>query len=263
MKKVPIVMGILLLLVISIIVVFTLGKSNVSDTSRPKYCQEGKCIEDAVFSELPAYPEDFKSVYTAVYMDAYNLMENFSIRYPDENYFNQPEFYGEESFVKTGVQYYTSKPLIWGAGGGPYRADWIISNVSVGDTFPVVTYWHNGWSVYKYQAFQLVPEFPESATIRLGDYKVVQDPEQAKACFDININPNNLLLSPTYPIFYQGWTQKIVAEITPKCSGDWVINIVAVKPTPEFKSDIIYKYGILNISSIITGASWQIFVSID
>jgi hypothetical protein len=139
----------------------------------------------------------------------------------------------------------------------------IVKNVTVNQQFPIVTYWHTGWAIPKYQLFKLVPSFPDNATIRMGTYTVTQNPQQAQSCFDISINPSNLLLAPTWPKFYYGWTQKIVANINAKCSGNWAIFISPADPDPDVFQNAIREFGAYHISEIPLGGTWQIFIEVN
>jgi len=264
MKRLPIVVGILVVISITVGIAMShmVKSSNAISTLRLDECIGNKCIDKSVFSELPEYPSNMREVAVGVYYDIYSNTENFSSLHPDEYYWKQPEFYGDNDFINKGLQYYTSRPMVWSAGSGAYKSSWVVTNLTVGDIFPVVTYWHAGYAIPKYQIFKLIPTFPENATLRLGTYITVQNPDEASKCLDVKITPHDVILDPTYPKFYYGWTQKILAEITVKCSGKWAVEIVPDRPDDSILQEYIYKYGIYKVSQTIVGGTWQIFMEV-
>ena len=231
---------------------------------RPNHCIDNVCISPNVFSDLPKYPSNFQEVWVLLNPSSkIGLAANFSTKYPDIDYWKQPEFYAT-NFQDTGVQFYTiNKSIVFSSGSGAFPADIMISGVSPDDTFPVITYWHAGWAIEKYQDFRLQAFFPASATARMNGTVVVQDPEKAKSCFDIIITPENVILAPTYPKFYLGWTQKITAEITAKCSGDWIIDVTSQAPDPDFNAQLLRELGAFSLSQQWYGGTWQIFVHVN
>ena len=240
-----------------------LGGTGTNQRPKSSYCIGSSCVTDTVFEDLPKYPENFQAVHALFYPEPYlGMTENFSVKYPDEYYWKQPEFYAND-WKEIGLQYYTTKKMTFSAGTGPYPGDMMVSNITVNDTFPAMTYWHASWAMPKYQLFKLVPIYPENSTIRMGDYKVVQDPTKAESCFDVNVIPKNIMLEPTYPKFFYDWTQKIVVEITAKCKGNWVIQMMPTDPDPTFEKEQIRELGIFNVAQIRQGGIWQIFISVD
>jgi hypothetical protein len=275
MKKTPIIIGISLVLLISIgVIAFAnFNRAEVKDEiildSRPSHCIEGICADKSVFINLPKYPENLEEVALGVELNAYDLPENFSKAYPDENYYKQPEFYPDESFASQGLKYYTVSNVKWSIGSGSFPGDYVISNmenkdlISMGDTIKVVTYWHAGYGIYKYQMFKLVPTFPEYMKIRMGTYEVTQDTSEAQRCLEVKVSPENILLGKTSPSFDYDWTQKITAYITVKCPGKFAVSIMPDNVDEQFQQKMIREYGLFNISSNPSGSEWQVFLDIQ
>jgi hypothetical protein len=265
MKKRRILLMLLVVILIVSPIYFFLGKSTNAQTSdlRPKYCIDEKCINPDIFSDLPKYPSNFDEVWVLLYPNVkLGFLEQFSSKYPDEYYWKQPEFYADD-FRSDGIKFYTIKNIMFEAGSGMYPADIIVSNITINQTFPVVTYWHSGWSIPKYQFFKLNPSFPENAVIRMGSYSVSQDPQQAQSCIKIDLYPSNLFLSPTYPKFYYDWTQKVTANITVMCSGKWAVFVSPSDPDPVAFQNIIREIGAYHVSQIPQGGTWQIFLEVN
>lgn len=228
---------------------------------RPAHCIQEKCIAASVFADLPAWPSNFQEVWVLLYPNSkIGFPADFSTKYPDENYWKQPEFYGT-TFQDTGIQFYTTNPIMFDAGSGPYPSQQIISNIKVGDTFPAIVYWHAGWSIPKYQVFKLTANYPAEASIS-GEL-ITQDPVKAASCFDVTITPTNLLLAPSAPNFYNGWAQKVSADITVKCSGTWAIFIQPGPPDVDVFQALIRQFGAFHISEQQVGGPWEILVSVS
>lgn len=254
--------GIAILFVFFPIENITFGNEIIpSESSRPKYCLEGICADESVFEDLPPYPDNFGEVHTLMYPEPYlGMVEDFSVHYPDEHYWKQPEFYGN-SFVEQGLQYYTTRQNVaFSAGSGPYPGDMVMQTPNINDTYRTVTYWRSGLAVYKYQLFKLDINYPESSTIRMGEITVTQDPERAKECIDVEVSPRNIFLEPTKPKYRYDWTQKVEANVTVKCNGNWVVQLQPGDPDVEVERQYIREYGASSVSMQRSGGVWQIFI---
>ena len=264
---------IVLLIVIAIfgyVLITKFYKKPVETGFRPidTYCDENGCVSTDVFQYLPPYPENFHEVWLLVYFGRISNLENFSTQYPDEYYYKQPEFYAN-SFIKQGLSYYTKlkpgKTVMYNIGGtGPYPGDVVIKEIQKGETIRVSTFWHSAWAVVKYQGFSLVPHYPEEGKVRMGEITVKQDPQIAKNCFDIKIEPNPIILEPTYPVFFYNWTRRVKAEIKVRnsCPPGWyMISIEPEKAPEKYQDEWTREYG-LKMATIIAGGAWQIFLQV-
>ena len=241
-----------------------------NESYRPQYCDSSGCIPKEVFELLPPYPSNFRDIWFAVRYGLISKLENFSTEYPDEYYWKQPEFY-DTTFRDQCMQYYTY--LKWGqkqkvrfniAGSGPYPGDVIVRNVTKGEEVEVITFWHDGCAVAKYQLFKLIPEYPKTVKARLGDLVINQDPLIAQKCFEVTIEPQHLLLEPNFPQFMYNWTQKVKAKIRVKnsCPSGWyAISIIPSEPDQHLREELLKKLG-LKLTGIVAGGAWQVFIQV-
>jgi len=262
-KVVALVSIILVIGLVGTAVGYYVANRNITITisNRPVHCIEDKCINPEVFAQLPKYPEDFIDVYYLIYLGQFSTLEDFSYNYPDENYYKQPEFYAD-SFIEQGLQYYTTKDIRFAAGAGPYPGDVVIKDINKNEKVRVITYYHASWAIPKYQLIKLIPEYPNESRTRLGKFTIKQNPDEARECINITVEPETIFLEPTYPYFYPGWTQKVVATVIPKCSGKWVVQLVPGDPDKDIELEYLKRYG-LDLATIRVGGTWQIFLEVN
>jgi hypothetical protein len=230
---------------------------------RPNYCSGGVCVSKAVFADLPEYPDNFADVKALTYPEPYlGMFEDFSDKHPDESYWKQPEFYGD-SWTNEWLKYYTTETMRFRCCSGPYPGDQMVSNLTVGETYRLVTYWHAGPAVWKYQALRLQPTYPEYGKMRMGTVEVNQDPSRAEECVIVSVSPETILIEPTYPKLFSGWTQKVQLDITPKCPGRYFISMEPTAPDPEFERELIRKYGLNLVSTIRSGGIWNVVLEVN
>jgi len=238
---------------------------------RPRYCGKLGCLEERLFA-LP-YPKNFVGVWNLVYFGRLKQLENFSVDYPDEAYWKQPEFYADS--FRRNLDYYVNTKHTSIAGFGPYPADVFVGNMTTCEYVDVISFWHTAHAaVTKYQAFTWRVEYPESGQIRMGMIRVEhQDPEVARKCFHIQIKPDYVILSPTWyhtdergeeKLFDYNWTRKVIARITllPGCpKGLYLIQIVPTDLPEDLQQELYRKYG-LKLASMRIETPWQIFVEV-
>ena len=159
-------------------------------------------------------------------------------------------------------------------GYGAYPGDIIIqskedASVKPGMDLEMVTYVHASWGVTKYQGMKLEIFYPESGISGFGIIKVQQDSNKVKDYFNINIDPNILLIEPSWPLFYSGWTQKVkikihINEDTP--AGSYLIGISPVDPPYDLQMKWLrqYKFGYTNAGGIgLDRPTYQIFIVVS
>jgi len=173
---------------------------------RPKHCLDDKCIDPAVFSKLPKYPKDLNG---------------------DLNW-KQPEFYPR--FEEEGVKYYVNPPLNYLGfyGYGAFPSD-VILDVGQNEQIVKTTNFYTSWFVVTYQGLKLIPIIPDNAK----DY------------FEVSIEPENILLEPTFPVFEYNWTQKVTIKVNVKNppKGEYTIGIGVSEPESRFSDIWFKKYG--------------------
>jgi hypothetical protein len=172
--------------------------------------------EQEIFSSLPPVPKDFSET-------AYLLASGkyFSIGYLEEGYYKQPEFY--PNFKEYGLRYWSKPdPKYWVTNGyGSYPAEqWDALKIGEREEFNAIVFFYSSYGV---QAFQGVTLMPDS---------------KSRENFDITITPQNFLLEPTFPKFYNGWAHKIEIQGKLKPSakaGNYTIGINVEVPPRELR----------------------------
>jgi len=230
-------------------------------SNRPRYCTKDGCVPESVFEDLPPYPENFREIYTAVYLGILSRLENFSDKYPDEYYYLQPEFYGDA--WGRNLDIYVKRNVFFVAGSGPYPGDVVIT-AKPGEKVEVITFWHAGYGVAKYQAFTLTVDYPREGKTRLGEFQVKQDPEEAKKCINVSGLPEFIFLEPSYPKFYKGWVRKLkfLVEISPECKPGKYLATLTPASLPKEKFEELYKEYGFKLSGMVAGGIFQIFVEV-
>lgn len=239
------------------------------ESHRPKHCTavmaDGerieKCVGDFVFKNLPQYPKDFRDVWTLVYYNRLQILENFTKGVDDSVYYLQPEFY-ESLFDTSGVHFYAGfeedQPVnfsymgIYGYGAYPmdfYRK--IISEEGRrGGRLKIITFWHSSWGVSKYQGFNLEAVYPEEG--RVASFDIKQDPEVAREHLEVNVEPKIFLLGPSWPIFHKNWAQKITINIniSPEIpEGRYYIGLATVGMPSELDDKYTREYRFAYVSA--------------
>ncbi|MBD3319213.1 hypothetical protein GF342_04865 [Candidatus Woesearchaeota archaeon] len=199
--------------------------------TRPDY------LPEAMFSLLPAFPQDFYSVRTLVRAGRITDFEKL-----EPEYWLQPEFFPQ--FEDIGVPLLQNPPEDrWGAFGmASYPAE-SIGTIAKGETLSFYFFMKSNYLVETYQGVQLSLDFPATAQVSTGlelpdGSKVVEQDEVAKY-FDVRISPDAFLLEPNYPLFRPNGTQKIAVHITVKEDaplGNYAITLDTTKVPEELES---------------------------
>lgn len=262
--------------ILALIVIFVLAfaaynyffPNAVPNYVRPKYCLGTICIQPEVFESLPDYPTDFIEIDLLIEHSKIPILENFTEGVPDENYYQQPEFYptweskGTEDFLSPTPGYFAMKGL------GAYPGDMVIKPVKAGQDLIAITFFHSGWGVIKWQGMGLEIIYPSEGSTEMGRFRVSQYPSKVKDYFDVKVEPRNILLEPSYPVFYPGWTQKVkfdihINENTPP--GKYLIGISAGSPPPELSAKWLKELRLRYTEGGIAGigrANYQIFIEV-
>lgn len=235
---------------------------------RPKYCVGATCIQPEVFESLPDYPADFGQIDLLIEHAKIPILENFTGGVADENYYKQPEFYptweskGTEVFLSPTPGYFAMKGL------GAYPGDIVIRPVKAGQDLITITFFHSAWGVIKWQGIGLEVIYPAEGNTEMGRFSVTQDPSEVKNYFEVEVEPKNMLVEPSYPVFYPEWSQKVkinihINEITPP--GKYLIGISVTNPSPELSEKWVKELRLRYTEGAIAGigrASYQIFIEV-
>jgi len=171
------------------------------------------------FESIPEKPNDFdaykREIWKGTFVELCDL---------DETYWKQPEFYGD-SWNNAKNKFYDNPEYgmwgVYGQGNIPMEIGYSFENLKKGDEFELCTFFHNGFGIWTYQGFKLIP---------YGENEY----------FKIEITPNEFIFPPTFPVFENEWTKKIkvkiiVLETPPK--GNYVFGFNAVAPSQEFSRE--------------------------
>jgi hypothetical protein len=189
-----------------------------------------------VFDLLPPVPNDF--LYK-VYLIKYGKFVNIADLGPE--YYKQPEF--DPDFTKFGLRYwnewkeknYTKK--YWGTVGlrsYPFSQHVI---AAPGYSFNVTVFLSSNWNIETYQGIHLTTKFISSA--QTEDGKFISSAKDGEKYINVNVTPNEFLLTPAFPQFSENWVQKLtftgkIADNAPK--GTYILSMDTGKPG-EVNSD--------------------------
>jgi len=180
----------------------TVNASEIIPNSRPQY----DSIPNEVFKDLPDYPSNF----VILKRDIFNGQITNLNKIPD-NIYKQPELY--PTWETNGQKWFTdhdySRWGVHGYGFFPGEISYDISNMAAGDEVNTHSFLHTSWGIETWQGLKLIPVYDH-------DY------------FDVSITPSETLLEPTFPKFYNNWSQKINMHIIAKeqvPQGDYSFSI--------------------------------------
>lgn len=176
------------------------------------------------YETIPEKPADFdaytRDIWSGAYLDLCEV---------GEDYWQQPEFYNGDSSINgdkgsweiARKAFYDNPDYsrwgVYGQGNIPKEISYSFTNLKEGDEFTLCSFFHNGFGIWTYQGFKLIPLENEY--------------------FDVEITPNQLTLSPTFPSFTKDWTQKVQVTIRvkkPIPSGQYELGFDVTEPDPEY-----------------------------
>ena len=170
------------------------------------------------FDIVPPMPDDFDAIIRdIIYVDLCSL---------DENYWKQPEFYGDAWEISKTKFYDNPNYARWGIHGQgnlPSDIGYGVTNMKKGNELEICSFFHNGFGIWTWQGFGLTSVYNGNEDL-----------------FDIQITPNQILTEPTFPVFNNNWVQKIHVKITAKQDippGDYRLGFDVTAPTLEFSRD--------------------------
>jgi len=196
-----------------------------------------------VFSELPPFPKDFDEIALLVYIGSITEMNRIG-----PEYFKQPEFYA--GWGDQGVPLYQHPPKDrWGAFGyGTYPSEMLVNSPRNAE-WNVSFFMHTSWLVQTYQGIGFNVVFPATAALIQNNFpdgqkNITQDPAKVKDYFEVSVEPSSLLLEPAFPIFKQGWTQRVVVKAKAKNvpPGRYAIGLDIGGPDSKLAEEWLWKY---------------------
>lgn len=205
-------------------------------SNRPDY------LPPIVYQNLPPFPKDFYEIDTLI---TFGIKKDLTDLGPE--YYKQPEFYPTWEEILPHYQNPDQKRRgIFGY--GIYPGD-IGVETSGGGSFKIVTFAHSGFQIETYQGMGLAVTYPDFASIPTQDLQsslpVYQNTSKIGDYFTVTFNPEAFALTPAFPIFESGWTQRIeinvkVAENTPR--GRYVIGVNPTTPPNNLRTEWVNKY---------------------
>lgn len=172
------------------------------------------------FKVIPEKPDDF-SAYTREI--EFGNVDLCTLR---EEYWKQPEFYGDSWDISKEKFYDNPDYSRWGIHGHgnlPNDIGFGVTNMKQGDSVELCTFFHNGFGVWTWQGFRLIP-----VVNQYGDL------------FEMEISPNEVMMDPTFPVFGEEWVKQIHIKITAKQDipeGTYILGYDITSPTAEFSRD--------------------------
>jgi len=170
------------------------------------------------FETIPEKPDDFDAYTREIWGGGLTDLCEIS-----EEYWMQPEFYGS-TWENAKQQFYTQPDYamwgVYGQGNMPREISYTLTDFKEGDEFELCTFFHNGFGIWTYQGFKLISSKSEY--------------------FDVEITPNELTMSPTFPVFENGWTQKITIKIIAKKDipeGNYNLILNPVSPSFDYSKE--------------------------
>lgn len=185
-----------------------------------------KPVKEA-FVNLPAMPEDFAEKMYSMRSGNFNSIA-LSL---EEAYFKQPEFLAK--FEEIGLRYWTGPDLKrWGREGfGIYPADQSHS-IKPGKQIYITAFLHSAYGIETFQGLHLYPFFPEN--------------ENAAKFFSITVEPESILLGPTYPVVDSNWMHRVRIKIKASSEaqpGSYSIGFNTASPQPGLNGEWGKEYG--------------------
>ena len=185
-------------------------------------------IPKCVFKFLPDVPYNLNNV-AEPFMNTWD--PSIACVLVGEDYWKQPEFY-----KRSGVwfNYYKEKPFGLSKGYAGYSSE-AIALITPGDKFSTCTFANAQSGMSSFAMIPLgsivlggsgtSPEFDEN---EFSDKSRTTGSEDMSKYFNVEISPKNIMLEPTYPMFFANWTQKVTIHVesspdTPK--GKYMIII--------------------------------------
>ena len=212
MKKMnKIIIGSVVCIAVVIGVVIALASLITVDTFDRVYEEDSEEYYEQFMMELPPKAENW-DLMVREFENFYVDLEMYG-----EGFYKRPEFYGESWDLCKNIHYKDHNYRVWGVyghGAYPGNRKVVFMNSEVGEWISFYSFYRAGWGIETWQGIRLSPE--------------------NSRYFDIKIEPNEFLLTPTFPKFTYNWSHKIKYTVTIKekpPSGTYNIYIHAVNPS--------------------------------
>lgn len=215
-----------------------------------------------VFSKLPEFPKDF---YANKLL--FELAKIQDINYFKEDYWKQPEFY--RGFDEQGCSLYQYPPRDrWAAFGyGTYPSEVVVLSKR-NDEFEATFFAYTSWLVQTYQGLGFRASYPSTGRLQNSEFPdgtrtITVDPQETTKYFKVvSITPEDALLEPAFPVFENGWTQKVKVrvKVTDAKPGRYLVGVDIGAPSKEKSDEWFWKYKLNYVTSgsHSIGAPWYV-----
>jgi hypothetical protein len=195
-------------------------REGLADDSARRECTTRQAREfhiSSVLQKLPPLPEDF---YEPRYYMMSGQLSQEALSLLGREYYSQPEWLGY-SFTESCIPMFLRKAdsTRWTPEGyGTYPHEMIVG-LRAGDSIELYAFVHAGCGVENWQGLRIVPSHAKSL-IGLGGETIIISTEDSKKYISMSVEPDNILLGPSYPLYDPEWIQKVriiigVREDTP------------------------------------------------
>lgn len=201
-------------------------------------------MDQRVFCQLPKIPIDFFRIRDLFW---YQKLTDYSRLTPE--YYKQPEFFPNYgTTLKQQIQSYdgkTNDPF----GYSVFPVDTVVY-VNPGDTVKTQFFIMNSMASKYYKLFKLRHSYPPSAQLEgvisiYGETRFDQDVMSAKQAFTIDFEPNEFLLEPSFPIFFNQTTVavQILFNISEDAKpGVYFANLEVTRPGTKEVQEYRWRY---------------------
>jgi len=184
-----------------------------------------------VFSNLPFIPNDWSNVKYAYDNGRYYILRDIS-----EEYYKQPEFYGDWSDL--GMSYHENN------GPGCKTGMFVTPSVqkiytNAGATIQTYVIARSSFCNSIVQSLKFKPMYPLNGTMDDGT-EFVQNPLIVERNINLEFEPNGFILGKSYPRFDPDWAKKVAIKISVSDSAPDGIYVVSLG-LDEFKSPMIQR----------------------
>jgi len=222
-----------------------------SNKLRPLYfdCE----FQAAWLAELPEMPADFWDT-QALFL--YGFVPSFKGKILNKSYWAQPEWFPnlDNNIAKiTSNRRYIAEtgrwPItIWGS--GIYPSEFYVKT-GPGANLTVYTWIKNLAIQWKYEGVGLEPFYPAYEKIEdtRGGFdfdEIMQDPGYAAGNIELAVSPDELLLSPAYPVLEDGYVHMVRVDVRLSDDikpGRYIAGFKAGSPSEEFSEDMRLEHG--------------------
>lgn len=232
---------------------------------RPLYFSSWE-LQGRIFSELPEEPGDLMARILEYRLNMPSMVPFDPAAY-NETYWKQPEWrsaWAEKSLpMHRGFE--GGRTAIWSTVTYPlfmeraYRIEDPCAE-ECGEYFETEEHvWVESVTLMtQHMGIRIIPVFPEELTIRAGmlnaeygtgiaDMSASQDPELTRKYITVEIEPNQLLLEPNYPVYRYGYRQMVTVRLRIRKDipeGFYPVGFRIVEPSWEFTKQQLRKFGI-------------------